>query len=84
MVPSLGCRVILDHGLISNVLLGLGLVDQLCIANICSRTHQITVPWNTHSVELPIDPECDFPNLKILSDDYVCKRIEATIEGEEG
>jgi hypothetical protein len=33
---------------------------------------------------LPIDPLCDFPNLKIPSDAFVCKRIEATIEGASG
>jgi hypothetical protein len=33
---------------------------------------------------LPIDPLCDFPNLKVPSDDHVCRRIEATIEGESG
>ena len=84
MEASLGSRVILEHGLISNVLLGLGLVGKLTISNICSRTYQVTVPWNTHSVVLPIDPLCDFPNLIILSDDFVCRRIEATIESEKG
>ena len=83
MQASLGQRVILEHGLISNVLLCLGLVGQLTIANICSRTYQITVPWNTR-VQLPIDPPCDFTNLKIPSADHVCRRIEATIEGEKG
>ncbi len=84
METSRGRRVILEHGLISNILLALDLVDQLFIANICSRTHQITVPWNTFPVTLPIDPLCDFPGLKIPSDDYVCKRTEATIEGDLG
>ncbi len=84
MQSSLGQRVILEHGLISNVLTALGLFDQLQIANICSRTHQVTVPWNTFPVKLPIDPLCEFPNLKIPSDDYVCKRTEATIEGDLG
>ena len=79
METSLGRRVISEHGLISNILSALGLVDQLCIANICSRSHQVTVPWNIHPVTLPIDPLCDFPNLKTNSDDYVCKRIEAII-----
>ncbi len=31
-----------------------------------------------------ISSYCDFPNLRIPSDDFVCKRIEATIEGESG
>ncbi len=79
MEASLGRRVILEHGLISNVLLGLGVVDQLNITNICIRTYQITVPWNTYRVKLPIDPLGDFLNFKIPSADHVCKRIEATI-----
>jgi hypothetical protein len=33
---------------------------------------------------LAADPLCDFPNLKIPSDDHVIKRKEATIEGESG
>ena len=61
-------RVILEHGLISNILPALKLVGQLTIANICSRTHRITVPWNITSVELPTDPLCDFPGLKVHSD----------------
>jgi hypothetical protein len=84
MQESLGRRVILEHGLISNVLIQLGLVDQLIVANICNRTYQITVPWNVRQLTLPIDPLSDFPNLKIPSADHVCKRMEATIEGELG
>jgi hypothetical protein len=84
MQPSLGRRVILEHGLISNVLTALGLIDQLCMANICNRTHQITVPWNIRLIVLPIDPLCDFPSLRIPSDDFVCKRTEATIASESG
>jgi hypothetical protein len=83
MKASLGERVILEHGLISNVLMYLGLVGQLTIANICSRTYQITVPWNTR-VTLPIDHLCDFPKLKIPSADHIWRRIEATIEGGIG
>jgi hypothetical protein len=33
---------------------------------------------------LPTDPVCDFPNLRIASDDHVIKRIEASIEGCSG
>ena len=73
----------MEHGLISNILLCLGLVDQTRTANILGRTYQITVPWNTR-VRLAADPLCDFPNLKIPSNDHVCKRTEATIEGEKG
>jgi hypothetical protein len=54
------------------------------MANICSRTHQITVPWNTPPVLLPVDSPCDCLNLKIPSDDFAYKRIEANIEGEHG
>ncbi len=79
MQPSLGCRVILKSGPISNVLAALGIVDQLCIANICKRTHQITVPQFFTAIFLPKDPLGDFPNLKIPSDDFVCKSIEAKI-----
>ena len=84
MQPSLGRRVITEHGLISNVLVCLGLVSQLTIANICARTYRITVPWNTRPVKLPIDPLSDFPSLMIPSADHVCKRVKATIESEEG
>ncbi len=33
---------------------------------------------------LPIDPHCDFPSLEIPSEDFVCKRIQANIEGDSG
>ncbi len=33
---------------------------------------------------LPIDPYCDFTKLEIPSEDFVCKRTEATIEGDSG
>ena len=33
---------------------------------------------------IPIDPPCDFPNLRIPSADHVCKSVEAEIEGEMG
>jgi hypothetical protein len=33
---------------------------------------------------LPTDPVCDFPNLRIASDDHVIKRIEASIESFSG
>ena len=73
----------MEHGLISNILLCLGLIEQTSIANILGRTYQITVPWNTR-VDLPSDPFCDFPNLKLPSADHVFKRTKATIEGEYG
>ncbi len=84
MLSSLGSRVILEHGPITNVLAGLELIDQIRIANISKRTYKITVANNTLAVRLPIDRLCDFPGLKIPSDDFVCKRIKATIEGKSG
>jgi hypothetical protein len=54
------------------------------MSNTCTRAYYITVPSNIPPVLLPFDSPCDFPNLKIPSADHVCKRIKATIEGEEG
>ncbi len=84
MEASRGPRIIEEHGLISNILLQLSLLDQTPIANIWSRPYEITAPWNIYRVGLPTDPLCDFPNLKIPSNDHVCKRMEATIEGKKG
>ncbi len=84
MQASLGSRVILEHGPITNVLAGLDLIDQIRIANICKRTYKITVIQNTLAVRLPIDTLCDFPGLKVPSDAFICKRIEATIDGKPG
>jgi hypothetical protein len=81
MQSSLGSRVILEHGPITNVLAGLDLIDQIRIAIICRRTYYITVVQNTLAVRLPIDRLCDFPSLKIPSDAFACKRVEATIDG---
>ena len=81
MQASLGSRVILEHGPITNVLAGLDLIDQIRIAIICKRTYDITVVQNTFAVRLPIDRLCDFPGLKIPSDAFVCKRIWAVIDG---
>ncbi len=44
MEASIGPRIILENGPITNVLVALELVDQVSIANICIRTHDITVP----------------------------------------
>ncbi len=84
MPKSLGSRVILEHGPITNVLAALELIDQIRIANICKRTYKITVVQNTLTVRLPIDRLCDFPGLKIPSDAFVCKRISAVIDGLYG
>ncbi len=78
MQSSLGSRVILEHGPITNVLAALDLIDQIRIAIICKRAYKITVVQNTFAVRLPIDRLCDFPGLKIPSDAFVCKRISKT------
>ena len=81
---NLGRRVVLEHGLISNILPALGLVDQVTLSNICSRTHDITVPWNMFCVDVPQEMPNIFPRIDAISDQFVCKRIESNIEGEEG
>ena len=43
---KLGARIVTQHGLISNVLIGLDLAGQLAVSNINSRTYSVTVPWN--------------------------------------
>jgi hypothetical protein len=83
-MQSLGSRVILEHGKITNVLNALELIDQIRIGIICRRTYEITVVQNTFVVRLPIDRLCDFPCLKIPSDAFVCKRKEAIIGGASG
>ncbi len=84
MQTSLGRRVILEHGLITNVLAALDLIDQIHIAIICKRTYNTTVVHNTLTVKLPIDRLCDFPGLKITSDDFFYMTIKATIDGLYG
>ncbi len=84
MQSKLGRRVILESGPLTNLLIALGLLDQIRIANICRRTHSITVPYFSACLWLPTNPVCDFPNLRIASDDHVIKRIEANIEGSLG
>ncbi len=81
MQTSLGNRVILEHGPITNVLAALDLIDQIKIAIICRRTYDITVVQNTLAVRIPIDRLCDFPSLRIPSNAFVCKRVEATYDG---
>ncbi len=84
MQSKRGSRVVREHGLITNVLVALDLIHQIRIANICKRTYYITVVQNTFAIRLPIDRLCDFPSLKIPSDEFVCKRVEATIDGVFG
>ncbi len=84
MQSKLGRRVILESGPLTNVLVALGLIDQMRIANICSRTHSATVPQFKACLWLPTDPVCDFPDIRIASADHVIKRIKVTIEGFSG
>ena len=67
-----GPRVISEHGLISNILPGFGLVDQLYISHINSRTYKVTVTWNSPLVELPLYEDSNFPYIDDVSDDFVC------------
>ena len=68
-----GRRVASEHGLISNVLPGLTLVDRLKLSSICSRTYLVTVPWNMPAVKMPLDSQ-NFPQIDKISEDFVCKR----------
>ena len=53
------------------------------MANVCLRTYQITVPW--FSVSVPImQPTSIFPKIDDITKEFVCKRMQATIEGESG
>ncbi len=77
----LGRRVVTEHGLISNILPGLTLVDRLKLSSMCSRTYLVTVPWNIPAVQLPLDSSSNFPQINLISEDFVCKRWS---EGESG
>ena len=81
---KLSRRVVKEHGLISNILPALILIDQLTLSYICRRTHDITVPWNIFSVPIPQDLPDSFPKIDDVSDEFVCKRVKAKIEGEKG
>ena len=83
MEKSSGNRLVYEHGLVSNILRGLCLVDQLNISRICRRTYEFTVPWNI-IVEIPHDPISSFPKIDDISADLVCRRVEATIDDESG
>ena len=83
MNNSFGNRIIKEHGLISNILQGLELIDQLPIANICKRSYEITVPWNIN-VRLAEKYISVFPMIDDISDDFICKVTLANINGEEG
>ncbi len=76
--------MIKDHGPLTTLLLFLEVHDQLKIGSLFRRAYNITVPWNMSPVLLPFDSPCDFPDLRIPSENHVCKRIEASIEGDSG
>ena len=49
---SIGQRVVKEHGLISNILPYLNTIDSVNIANICTRTYFVTVPYNLQSHQM--------------------------------
>ena len=55
----------------------------MLLANICSRSYLTTAPWNTQ-VLFPIDPPNDFPTIQIPSEEYICRKKRAIIEGKKG
>ena len=63
---------------------GLELVDQLAVANINTRTYNITVAWNIPGVKIVTEAINIFPKVDDISDEFTCKRSEAIIEDEEG
>jgi hypothetical protein len=83
MKKSLRSRVVQNHGLITNIIWGLDLFDQVKISNLCGRCYEITVPWNT-TVKFPEQYVSVFPMIDDVSDDYICKVTETTIKGEKG
>ena len=84
MPKRLGKRIVTEHGLVSNVLPGLVLSDQLLIANLNSRTYGVTVPWYSTCIHMPAEVISDFPKINLISDDFVCTRTDATIDNENG
>ncbi len=84
MPKSLGRRIVTEHGLASNVLPGLILSDQLLIANLNRRTYGIIVPWYSTFILMPTQVISDFPKINLISDDFVCKSTNATIDNEKG
>ena len=84
MHKSRGKRIVTEHGLVSNVLPGLVLSDQLLIANLNSRTYGVTVPWYSTCIQMPSQAVSIFPKIDQISDDFVFKRTDATIDNEQG
>ena len=81
---SLSQRAVMEHGLISNILPPLPLVDRVILANIHSRTYEITVPWNSGCVEIPKNAVSVFPKIDTIPDGFICKITETFIGGEKG
>ena len=84
MKKSLGKRVVTEHCPISHVVSALPLVNLVILASINSRTYKITVPWNSGCIEIARIFKSVFPKIDNVSLDFVCKRVEAEIEGEKG
>ena len=84
MPKSRGRRIVTEHGLVSNILPGLVLSDQLLIANLNSRTYGVTVPWYSTCIQMPSQAVSIFPKIDQISDDFVFKRTDATIDNEQG
>jgi hypothetical protein len=82
MKKSFGRRLIEKHGLTSNILKGLELTNQLLFANICKRTYNMTVPWN---IAVEADKYVSvFPMIDDITDDFICKVTQTTIQGKKG
>ena len=84
MKKRFGQRIVEQHGLICNVLTALNFTDQIKLASLNSRTYDVTVPWNAPRVAFPANIPNTFPKIEAVTRDTVCKRTEATIEGEKG
>ena len=82
MKKSLSHRIVTEHGQISNILLALPFFNQAILANVYSRTYEITVPWNSGCVRIPKKAASVFPKIDEISNDHICKSTKAIIEGE--
>ena len=80
MKKNFGYRVLAEHGLLSNIIEGLSLVDLIKLANICRRTYIFTVSWNMSAVAPP-KPDCQnsFPLFNDISPDIIYKSTEDAI-----
>ena len=84
MLKKKGNRILKEHGLISCILPALSLENQIAMSNVCLRTYQITVPWFSVSIPIMRPTESIFPKIDEITQEFVCKRIQTTIEGESG